>query len=112
MKTAVEKTAVSECDEAVQQRSLSKSPNVNKAKTRVHGIFAINPAHAACGACGCGKIIRLVIILFGLIMLEGCGTFDSSNVAARPWNRSTKWEVEHDWFYPSEYEQESRDNYP
>jgi hypothetical protein len=38
------------------------------------------------------KVLR-VVFAFGLILGNGCSTFDPANVAGRPWDRPTKEEI-------------------
>jgi hypothetical protein len=52
------------------------------------------------------------IFLFGLLAIAGCGTFDPSNSASRPWNRPTRTDVSQGWFYQGDYDSRPLTDYP
>jgi hypothetical protein len=57
--------------------------------------------------------VRLVLLLLGLVMVQGCQTFEAKNTANIPWNRPTRWDMDGDWlFWPYDYHRRPGDNYP
>jgi hypothetical protein len=50
--------------------------------------------------------------LAGFVLTEGCGTVDSKNTSATPWNRPTKAEISKGWWFRNGYADGPGNHYP